>query len=134
MPSLQITEPRKVRAAKLPFRTASFAVSTVGLAIKGVGNGLVKVGDVMSMGKSSEFVPRGDVDKKTGKKINWGKMFEKEGQEREAKVEKARKVVTERIMAKFLKKQKNLESDSTDESTLKGSDCEKAVISEKEFC
>jgi len=132
MPSIQIHEPRRVRIAKLPLRTASLLITPVGLTLKGIGKGLVKVGDVLSMGKSSEFVPSSDVDKKTGKKVDWGKKFEAEGKEREGKVEKARKDIRERILARLVKKREaGLESD---DDTLYGSASEKAVVSEKEFC
>jgi hypothetical protein len=126
--------------AKLPFRTASFAVSSVGLVIKGVGSGLVKVGDVLSMGKSSEYVPHGDLDK-NGKKVDWAKKFEKEGKTRSDKVEKAKKEIMEKIAAKLAAVRKNWgpyadphESESeSDENTLCGSE-KKAAVSEKEFC
>jgi hypothetical protein len=130
MASLKITEPRTVRTAKFPFRTAAFAISTIGCGIKG----LIKVGDAMSMGKPAQYIPSGDVDQKTGKKIHWGKRFETEGKQREAKVEKAKKEIREKILAKFAKKQKDLEKDSSDESTLRDSTCDKDVVSEKHFC
>ena len=90
----------------------------------------------MSMGKPSEFVPASDVDKKTGKKIHWGKVFEKEGAERKAKVEKARKEIVQKMAAKLARKEKALDNapdvdSDSDTSTLRGS--EKDVLSEKEF-
>ncbi|EXJ54362.1 hypothetical protein A1O7_09701 [Cladophialophora yegresii CBS 114405] len=137
MPSVQIRESRTVCVAKLPLRTASFAVSSVGLAIKGVGSGLVKAGDVLSMGKSSEFVPHGDVGK-NGKKVDWAKKFEKEGKDRSEKVEKAKKTVTEKIAAKLAtaRKRKNWAADSeydSDENTLCGGE-KQVMATEKEFC
>lgn len=132
MPCVEIREPRRVRIAKLPLRTASFVIKPVGLTLKGIGKGLIKIGDVMSMGKSSEFVPEQDVDKKTGKKVDWGKKFKQESCDREAKVEKARKAITERVLGILAKKREaGIESD---DDTLYGSGGEKDVVSEKEFC
>ena len=132
MPCIEIRESRRVRLAKFPLRTASFFITPVGLTLKGIGKGLIKVGDVMSMGKSSEFVPERDVDKKTGKKVDWGKKFKQEGKDREAKVESARKAVMEKVLSKLAKKREaGLESD---DDTLYGSGGEKGVISEKDFC
>ncbi|ETI20545.1 hypothetical protein G647_08582 [Cladophialophora carrionii CBS 160.54] len=144
MPSVQIRESRTVRVAKLPLRTASFAVSSVGLAIKGVGSGIIKVGDVLSMGKSTEYVPHGDVDK-NGKKIDWAKKFEKEGKDRSEKVEKAKKMLTEKIAAQLAvaRKRKNrgahvdpegVHDSDSDANTLCGSEKQAVVVMEKEFC
>ena len=137
MPCIEIREPRRVRIAKLPLRTTSFAISAVGLTLKGLGHGLVKLGDIMTLGKSSEFVPADDVDSKTGKKIHWGKKFAREEEEREERVQKATKKITEERKAAEAKvleeKVKGMESDS-DEYTLRGSDCcEKDGLLEKEF-
>ena len=146
MTCIQVREPRRVRVAKIPLRTASLAISTVGLTIKAVGHGLVKVGDVMSMGKSSEYVPSGDVDVKSGKKIHWGKMFQKESEERKNKVEKARKEISQKITKAVAARESESEktvkgegfapeadsdSDASTLNTLMGS--EKDVLSEKEF-
>ncbi|KAJ9614278.1 hypothetical protein H2200_002414 [Cladophialophora chaetospira] len=132
MPSIVIREPRRLRIAKLPLRTASFFITPVGLTLKCAGKGLIKVGDILQMGKSSEFVPDSDVDKKTGKRVDWAKKFEQEGKEREGKVEKARKDVRERILARLSKKREaGIESD---DDTLYGSGGEKGIVSEKEFC
>ena len=145
MPSVEIKEGRRMQIAKFPVRTVSFTVSKVGLAIKGMGLGLVKVGDVMDMGKSSEWVGSGDVDAKTGKKVDWSKNFEQESQERCQRVDKARKEHAARVLAnmKFWEKRekwadtvKDVEKGSlSDVSTLKGSEYgdEKALMSEKEF-
>ncbi|KIW62586.1 hypothetical protein PV04_10747 [Phialophora macrospora] len=144
MPSVKVQERRTVRVAKLPFRTASFAVSSVGLAIKGVSSGLVKVGDVLSLGKSSEYVPHSDLDK-NGKKIDWAKKFENERKARSEKVEKAKKDIMAKIGATLAAGRKQQtwgphadpqspgsESES-DEVTLCGSE-KKAIVSEKDFC
>jgi hypothetical protein len=134
MACVQIRERRRVQVAKFPLRTASFAVTSVGLAIKGVGKGLVKVGDLMAMGKSSEFVPTPDLDS-TGKRIHWAKAFAKEADQRKNKVDKARKDLMDKAAAKFGCKEKgDAEAYSDcDERTLRGSDCEKDRLSEKEF-
>lgn len=150
-----VKEPRRVRIAKLPLRTVSFGVSTLGLAIKGVGMGLVKVGDVMSMGRGSEWVPRDDLDKTSGKKVNWAKKWTDEARARKEKVEKAEKEILKAMTAKKQpcdsnsnNKKKNdvldekkdaADSLFSDNSTVRASDDyenEKtaAMVSEKEFC
>ncbi|EXJ69423.1 uncharacterized protein A1O5_07459 [Cladophialophora psammophila CBS 110553] len=131
MPMIQVKESRRVRIAKFPLRAAGSAISGVGLALKTVGHGVAKLGDITSMGKSSEWVPSGDVVvAKDGKmkKIDWSATFEKESKDRTAKVKAAMKKETP-------PKEKHSEAES-DRSTLRWSEYEneKAIISEKEFC
>ncbi|KIW93421.1 uncharacterized protein Z519_06026 [Cladophialophora bantiana CBS 173.52] len=131
MPMVQVKESRRVRIAKFPLRAAGSAISGVGLALKTVGHGVAKLGDITSMGKSSEWVPSGDVVvAKDGKmkKIDWSAKFEKESKDRTAKLKAAMKKETP-------PKEKHSGTES-DTSTLRWSEYEneKAIISEKEFC
>ncbi|OAP55245.1 hypothetical protein AYL99_10218 [Fonsecaea erecta] len=142
MPMVQIKEPRHVRVAKFPLRTAAVAISGIGLAMKTVGHGVAKLGDITSMGKSSEWVPSGDVMvQKNGqmKKIDWAAEFDRENKDRKAKFEKSERWTCAKLKAAMKKqgspKEKDCESVGGS-STLRGSDyeSEKAIVSEKEFC
>ncbi|KIW74176.1 hypothetical protein Z517_12116 [Fonsecaea pedrosoi CBS 271.37] len=143
MPMVQVKESRHLRFAKFPLRTAGSAMTGIGLALKTVGHGVAKLGDITSMGKSSEWVPSGDVvvDGKDGKvkKIDWAAKFAQESKDRKAKFEETQRGRCAKLKAAIKKhglpKEKDGES-MGDSSTLRGSEYEneKAIVSEKEFC
>ncbi|KIW22541.1 uncharacterized protein PV07_12419 [Cladophialophora immunda] len=142
MPMVQVKESRRLRIAKFPLRTAGSAISGVGLALKTVGHGVAKLGDIASMGKAAEWVPSGDVAiEKNGKmkKIDWTAKFAQERKDRVAKLEKTERWNCAKLKAAMKKQGPTKEKDSDcvgDSSTLRGSEYEneKAIVSEKEFC
>lgn len=126
MPMVEIKERKRVRIAKAPLRSVGFVVGGMGLAIRSVGHGVLKLGDLVALGKSSEWVPEADVV--DGKKVNWSKVFEKEHKDRLSKIEKAQQKVPVKV---FSEKGVNLwKDDDSDASTEAGS----KEIREKEFC
>lgn len=128
MPMVQIKERKRVRVAKAPIRTAGFAISGVGLAIRTVGNGVTKLGDLGKLGKSFEWVPAADVV--GGKKVNWPAIFEKETREKLVKFEKAKHQILTKIFNE--RGQKIWKDDDSVASTTRGDE----IVSEKakEFC
>jgi hypothetical protein len=105
----------------------------MGHGLQALGSGMTKLGGKMSLGKGKEWVPKEDLDSKTGKKINWSAKFAKETKEREEKVEKA-KGEHERQVKDTLKVWEEKTKDVADgESTLKGESIWNEKV-EKEFC
>jgi len=107
--------------------TVGFVVGGVGLAIRTVGHGVAKLGEVASLGKSSEWVPEMDVV--GGKKVDWSKEFEKERRARLSKIEGAQKMVQAKVFNE--KGEKMWKDDDSDASTKAGSE---GLVREKEFC
>lgn len=95
MPMVEIKERKRVRVAKAPIRTVALAVSGVGHVVRAVGHGVAKLGDMGKLGKSSEWVPEGDVV--NGKKVDWAAVFEKEREEKVLRVQKAHKQIAAKV-------------------------------------
>ncbi|EXJ83144.1 hypothetical protein A1O1_06763 [Capronia coronata CBS 617.96] len=87
MPMVKVKERKTVRVMKAPFRTVGFAVQGAGLAVRAVGHGVAKLGELGRLGKGSEWVPEADVV--NGKKVDWPAVFKKEGEAKDAKLAKA---------------------------------------------
>ncbi len=138
IPMVEIKERKRVRVAKAPFRAVGLMVGGVGLAIRSVGHGVAKLGDLAVMGPSSEWVPEADVGA-NGKKIDWFKRFDQEHKDRLSKIERAQagaqsKSVVQSATKVFNEKGEKLwKDDDSIASTRAGSD-EEEVLREKEFC
>lgn len=61
MPSIAVTEALTIRLVKSPFRLLGGTVSGTGAVIRGIGQGLNRVGDKMKMGRSKQWVAEADV-------------------------------------------------------------------------
>jgi len=67
---IEIKEKKRTTFVKAPFRLTAAVFNGTGHMLKGVGRGIQKVGRVVKMGPSSEWVPEFDVGV-NGKKIDW---------------------------------------------------------------
>ena len=74
MPRVEVKEKKRIRVLKAPLRVTGAIMSGTGLAIQAIGNGLIKVGNKITTGPSSEWVPEADVDL-NGKKIDRSKTL-----------------------------------------------------------
>ncbi|EXJ77220.1 hypothetical protein A1O3_10378 [Capronia epimyces CBS 606.96] len=129
MPMVEIKERKTVRVIKAPFRTVGFVVEGVGLAVRSVGQGVVKLGELGRLGKSSEWVAKEDVV--NGKKVDWPAVFAKEGRAKDAKIEQGCKCTTPKVFNE--KGEKVWKDDDSTASTTGGDDAvDEKVI--KEFC
>lgn len=128
MPMVEIKERKRVRIAKAPVRTVALLVSGVGIAIRGLGHGVNKLGEVAQLGKSAEWVPEADVV--DGKKVNFPAVFEKEKHDRLVKIERSKKTIDAKVFN--AQGEKVWKDDDSIASTTHGEE----VVAEKvkEFC
>jgi hypothetical protein len=133
MPMVEIKERKRVRVVKAPLRAAAGAVSGVGLAIRSVGQGVAKLGDLgnKQLGKSAEWVPEGDVV--DGKKVDWPAVFAKEQRVTSAIVERTRVRIREAQVFNE-KGQKLWKDDDSDASTTHADGHDIVEEKAKEFC
>ena len=130
MPMVEVKERKRVRVAKAPFRTIGFMVSGVGFVVRAAAHGVVKIGDAVKMGKSSEWVPEGDVV--NGKKVDWSRVFENERRDKLVKIERNQKNASSGMKVKVFNEngEKVWKDDDSVASTTFGAE----VSREKQFC
>ncbi|KAI1626336.1 hypothetical protein EDD37DRAFT_339959 [Exophiala viscosa] len=95
MPMVEIKERKRVRVAKAPIRTVAAAISGVGHVVRAVGHGVVKLGELGKLGKSSEWIPEPDVV--DGKKVDWADILKQQSADKVLRAEKAKKQVQAKV-------------------------------------